>query len=123
MAPQKEVEEDIHHCITFGKASIVTLDIVYTIMYTYSVYNWGGVEMSAVHINITIPATLKKQLDVSLSKIKMKRSTFIQEAISYYLKERNTRRLAKDLEKGYQAMALENEKTSGEWFNLEEEVI
>lgn len=79
--------------------------------------------MSVVHINITIPVALKKQLDTFLGKIKMKRSTFIQGAISHYIREGNARRLAKDLEKGYQLMASENEKTSKEWLDLEEEVI
>ncbi len=79
--------------------------------------------MSVEHINITIPTTLKNRLDAFLVKLKMKRSTFIQKAIVGYIKEKETQKIAKDLEKGYKLMALESEKDSEEWFDLEEEAI
>ncbi|MFC1808187.1 hypothetical protein ACFL0T_07495 [Candidatus Omnitrophota bacterium] len=78
--------------------------------------------MNVEHINITIPATLKNQLDSYLNKIKMKRSTFIQHAIMRYIKERKSRQLAQDLQQGYKLMSTENIESSDEWFALEDEI-
>lgn len=92
-------------------------------MYTYSGYNMEEKKMGTTHVNITIPDTLKKELDAFLCKIKMKRSTFIQEAISHCIRQRRIHRLAKNLEESYKLMASENKKISEEWLDLEEEAI
>lgn len=62
-----------------------------------------------VHLNITFPEDLKRQLDHEIKREKTKRSTFIQRAVRFYLgvktkKEKNTL-----LKEGYLDLAVADE--------------
>jgi len=62
-----------------------------------------------VHLNITFPEDLKRELDHEIKRAKTKRSTFIQLAVRFYLEVKNKKEKNALLKEGYIDVAMREE--------------
>ena len=76
-----------------------------------------------VHLNITFPEDLKRQLDHEIKREKTKRSTFIQHAVRYYLNIKSKKEKNALLKEGYLACADESMKIMEEFKHADAQTI
>ncbi len=62
-----------------------------------------------VHLNITFPEDLKRQLDYEIKREKTKRSTLIQRAVRFYLDVKTKKEKNALLKEGYLDLAMTDE--------------
>ena len=74
-----------------------------------------------VHLNITFPEDLKAKLDQEVKRNRTKRSTFIQNAVRFYLELKHKRSQEALLKEGYLAMANEEKLLMEEFKHVDRE--
>ncbi len=74
-----------------------------------------------VHINITFPEDLKAKLDKEVKKNRTKRSTFIQNAVRFYLQLKDKKSEQELLKEGYLAVANEDKALMNDFKYVDQE--
>ncbi len=79
--------------------------------------------MPVLHLNITLPETLKEALDREAKREKTKRSTLIQKAVAFYLRVSRNKDVEGLLREGYVEMAAEAQSVTREFEKLDRETL
>ena len=76
-----------------------------------------------VHLNITFPEDLKVRLDQEAQRNHTKRSTFIQNAVRFYLELKHKKSQEELLKEGYLAMADETKVLMDNFKHIDRESL